>query len=93
MATAELVTAIHPNHIKQPDISYAPNYGKYLARAKRRLESERLQESLPPGFPQRLISELVWEGKDIAEKYDWVYKLSPDEIQEIEQGLQHFKGP
>jgi hypothetical protein len=91
MATAELVTA-NPTSLKQPDIGYAPNYEKYLARTKRRFESERLEKSLPPGFPQKLNSDLVWEGKDIAETYDWVYELTPDEIEEIEQGLQHFKG-
>jgi hypothetical protein len=91
MATAELVTA-HPTLPKQPDIGYAPNYEKYLARTKRRFESGRLEKSLPLGFPQKLNSDLVWEGKDIAEIYDWVYELIPDEIEEIEQGLQHFKG-
>jgi hypothetical protein len=68
------------------------NYEKYLARTKRRFESGRLEKSLPLGFPQKLNSDLVWEGKDIAEIYDWVYELIPDEIEEIEQGLQHFKG-
>lgn len=91
MATAKVVAAQRPDALKQPDISYAPNYEKYLARAKRRLENERLQDSLPPGFPQKLDCELVWEGKDIVEKYDWVYELSPVEIDEIEHGLQHFK--
>ena len=92
MATADLVSLRHPASLKQPDIGYAPDYQKYLARTKRRIESEQLEKDLPPGFPQILQSDLVWEGKDIAERYDWVTELTPDEIDEIEQGLQHFKG-
>jgi|ERR1700761_2012749 hypothetical protein len=91
MATAE-VTPIRPDtSLKQPDIGYAPNYEKYLARTKKRLENERLEKTLPPGFPQVLNSELVWEGKSVGENYDWTYVLKPEEIEEIEQALQHFK--
>jgi hypothetical protein len=77
----------------QPDIGYAPNYEKYLARTEKRLANEHLRKDLPPGFPESLNSSLVWEGKDVAEKSDWLYELSPDDRQEIEDALQYFKGP
>ena len=92
MATAEVAALLPHASLKQPDIGYAPDYEKYLSRTKKRLENEQLEDSLPPGFPQVLNSELVWEGKTVAEKYNWIYELKPDEIAEIEQGLQHFKG-
>ena len=91
MATAQTAT-IQPSTIpRQPDIGYAPNYEKYLARTKKRLETEKLEKTLPPGFPQALNSELVWEGESVATQYNWTYELTPDEIEEIEQGLQYFK--
>lgn len=77
---------------KQPDIQYTPNYEKYLARTKRRTETEDLPKTLPPGFPERVEGKLAWDGKDIAETYNWVLELSPAEIEELENALQHFKG-
>ncbi|KAM7191607.1 hypothetical protein V8F20_009214 [Naviculisporaceae sp. PSN 640] len=77
--------------IGQPDIGYTPNHEKYLARAKFRRESEHLATSLPPGFPSRLDSKLVWDGNTLAEEYDWNYHLSPGDLQEIDSALQHFK--
>ncbi|KAF4957351.1 hypothetical protein FSARC_11326 [Fusarium sarcochroum] len=50
----------------QPDIAYTPDYDKYVARARRHEQSGRLDASLPPGFPQKLESDLVWNGRDLA---------------------------
>lgn len=88
MATAQVV---HPGPIGQPDIDYAPNLDKYLARVARRKETEKLENELPDGFPKQLESDLVWDGKDIAQKYDWTYVLNENELQEIEAALKHFK--
>ena len=76
----------------QPDIDYAPNLDKYLARVKRRNETERLENKLPDGFPARMESDLVWDGADIGSKYDWTYELNEQEVEEIEAALEHFKG-
>jgi hypothetical protein len=75
----------------QPDIAYTPNFDNYKARTQKRLATEQLENKLPAGFPSQLKSDLVWDGHDIAEKYDWVYQLSGKEVDEIEEALTHFK--
>jgi len=75
----------------QPDISYAPDHNKYLARTRHRLETEKLPKIVPEGFPKKLFSDFVWEGKDLEGKYEWVYELKAAEVKEIEDALKHFK--
>ncbi len=76
----------------QPDISYTPDFGKYQARTKRRLATEKLDlQPLPPGFPSKLESDFVWDGESVIGKYDWVYTLSGNEIAELEEALAYFK--
>lgn len=78
--------------VGKPDISYAPDLEKYQARTKRRLESEKLDlVTLPEGFPRKLESSFVWEGKGLEESYQWVYELSEEQVEEIEKALVHFK--
>ena len=76
---------------QQPDIEYAPNLDKWRARTETRLRQESLESELPPGFPRKLESSLVWEGETLKEHYDWVYELKEDEVQEIEEALAHFQ--
>ena len=76
----------------QPDIQYHPDFEKYQARTRHRKETESLQTSLPAGFPQKLTSPLVWEGKDIEQRSDWIYQLSDEQLDEIDTGLKSFKG-
>ena len=85
MATAQVIVPRGP--LGQPDIGYAPDYEKYVARVHKRTNSEKLDDSLPPGFPQKLESDLVWEGQDITGKYDWTYELNEEELAEIEKAL------
>ncbi|KAK3332621.1 hypothetical protein B0T19DRAFT_448578 [Cercophora scortea] len=75
----------------QPDIGYTPDHETYLARVRRRQETEALEKTLPEGFPPKLESELVWDGNDLAEHYDWDYKLTEEDLAEIEGALEHFK--
>lgn len=75
----------------QPDISYAPDYDKYQARAARRVQSENLPNNLPEGFPEQLKGNLVWEGNTLAETYNWTYVLSEDQLEEIDRAVGHFK--
>ncbi|KAJ5091615.1 hypothetical protein NUU61_006485 [Penicillium alfredii] len=75
----------------QPDIQYHPEYEKYKERSRRRKETETLETSLPHGFPQELISPLVWEGKEIEKRDDWIYQLSDAQLDEIDAALKRFK--
>ncbi|KAF2832309.1 Clavaminate synthase-like protein [Ophiobolus disseminans] len=75
----------------QPDIGYTPDLNKYQARVKRRLATENLATTLPPNFPKALESDLVWDNTDVAARYNWTYKLSASNLEELETALQHFK--
>ncbi|KAJ3500807.1 hypothetical protein NLJ89_g9628 [Agrocybe chaxingu] len=79
---------------KQPDIQYLPNEAKWKARTARCLaENPSLpQTALPGGFPKKLESPLVWEGKDWTDASQWEYKLSAEQLKEIDDALKHFKG-
>lgn len=77
----------------QPDIQYHPDFVKYQDRTRRRKETESLQTTLPAGFPAQLISPLVWEGKEIENRSDWIYTLNDTQLDEIDAALKSFKGP
>ncbi|KAK1574422.1 LOW QUALITY PROTEIN: uncharacterized protein LY79DRAFT_593345 [Colletotrichum navitas] len=79
MAAAAVQPPSLPGPPGQPDIAYTPNYENYLARIKRH------------GFPQNLESKLVWDGKTLAEHYDWNCVLTEDDQKEIDEALNHFK--
>lgn len=76
----------------QPDIQYHPDFVKYQDRTRRRKETETLETTLPAGFPSQLESSLVWEGKDVEKRSDWVYELSAAQLDEIDAALKSFKG-
>ena len=78
----------------QPDIDYHPDLAKYKARTARRLEQnpELLRAILPPGFPAKVEGPIVWEGKDWTSEDQWVYKLTDEEFQEIEEAIRYFEG-
>ncbi|RAR15140.1 hypothetical protein DDE83_001578 [Stemphylium lycopersici] len=75
----------------QPDISYHPDWSKYKARVARRTQTENLPNNLPKGFPERVKGDLVWEGENLAQKYEWAYVLSADQQKEIDNAATHFK--
>lgn len=75
----------------QPDIAYAPDFGKYQARVERRQKTETLSKDLPPGFPAELKGDLVWDGRTLAETYNWTYTLSADQLAEVDHAVTHFK--
>lgn len=91
MATVLAQTPRRPGPPGQPDIEYTPDPHKYRARTARRQAEEELGNSLPPGFPQKLESPLVWDGESVKESYNWTYELTADDVEEIEAGLKHFK--
>lgn len=91
MAAAAVQAPVLAGPVGQPDISYAPILDIYEKRTKKRLEDEKLDKSLPEGFPTKLESDLVWDGTTLAETYDWNYVLTQDNIAEIDEALKHFK--
>ncbi|KAI0453588.1 hypothetical protein F5B21DRAFT_525775 [Xylaria acuta] len=88
MATITAITTPRPT---PPDISYSPNMEKYLARIKRRQETEMLETSLPEAFPLQLKSDLVWEGQNLEERYNCNCELTNSDVEEIEAALHHFQ--
>lgn len=76
----------------QPDIEYHPDFAKYQERTRLRLEAGDLQTSVPDGFPSKLVSPLVWEGKDVENRADWAYELNEAQLDEIDTALNSFKG-
>lgn len=76
----------------QPDIQYHPDYEKYQARIQRRKATEVLPKTVPTGFPEQLSSPLVWEGKDIEIRDDWIHTLNDAQLDEIDAALKSFKG-
>ncbi|RDB26162.1 hypothetical protein Hypma_006209 [Hypsizygus marmoreus] len=78
----------------QPDITYHPDREKWHARTARRLAEDPSLPStpLPEGFPKKLDSPLVWEGKDWQDEKQWVHELSADELKEIDDAVHHFHG-
>ena len=77
----------------QPDIAYTPNYETYEARTQRRLETETLPKRVPDGFPDKVASDLVWDGKTVSTHYEWSYELNDQERAEIDEALRSFKCP
>lgn len=78
----------------QPDISYHPDELNYKQRTARRLvENPELPLTpLPSNFPQKVEGPIVWEGKDWISEAQWVFRLTPAHLQEIDDALVHFKG-
>ena len=92
MSATATITTTAPGPPGQPDIEYTPNYEKYQARSAKRLQEGNLPSTVPDGLPQQLTGDLVWEGGSVGKTYDWTYVLSPEQLNEIDQALQHFKG-
>lgn len=75
----------------QPEINYAPNYDNWQARASRRLAAGNLPSKVPEGFPEQLTGDVVWQGANLAESYDWTYVLNAEQLAEIDRAVAHFK--
>lgn len=81
-----------PRFPPAPEITYHPNHDQWLARTTRRLAQDPglLSTPLPDGFPTRLDSRLVWEGKDWQDEKQWVFELDVEQLKEIDDAVKHF---
>lgn len=77
--------------LRQPDISYHPDFTSYQLRSQYRQKTEKLPATIPSGFPQQISSPLVWEGKDVEASKDWIVQLNGAQLNEIDEALKHFK--
>jgi hypothetical protein len=50
------------------------------------------RKSLPFGFPEKVTTELAWQGSQLQEDESYIHYLTEDEKAEIYTALQHFKG-
>jgi len=55
------------------------------------IESGSPSMELPPGFPARVETRMAWSGSDLRDKNEYVYKLTPADLEEINSALQEFK--
>ncbi|KAJ5559924.1 hypothetical protein N7513_002323 [Penicillium frequentans] len=75
----------------EPLLQYRPDRSQYEERGRLRKETEDLPSTLPPGFPARLESPLVWDGKEMQKRTDWIYELNDTQLAEIDSALKNFK--
>lgn len=75
------------------DYTYEVNRERYQARSAKRLAAGGLPTAIPSGFPQRLDGPLAWKGEDFEDhEHKYVYQLSVEDIKEIDDALESFKG-
>jgi hypothetical protein len=78
----------------QPDISYHPDREKWEERTAQRLADDPSLPltPLPEGFPKKVESPLVWEGKDWKNEAQWVFTLTEGHLAEINSAVGYFRG-
>jgi hypothetical protein len=76
---------------KYADIGYAFDEGKYVERAKARLQAGNLATSVPRGWPEALEGPLVWTGSDFPDESVFIYHLTLEDKEEIATALRYFK--
>jgi len=76
-----------------PDIEWDPCLDTYLQRVERLAAlHEQLPDSVPQGFPERIIAPRVWTGADFQNEAQFVLTLSNEELDEVDGALQKFIG-
>ncbi|KAK2042064.1 Clavaminate synthase-like protein [Colletotrichum somersetense] len=43
------------------------------------------------GLPTEFKNDMVWDGVTLASEYNWTYVLTPDQLDELDAALAHFK--
>ncbi|KAK0645709.1 hypothetical protein B0T16DRAFT_145692 [Cercophora newfieldiana] len=78
--------------IIRPDIDWIPSYKVYKDRVER-LAALGLDRptAVPEGWPTQIDAERCWSGSDFKSEDDYVFRLTADDIVEVEAGLACFK--
>ena len=73
-------------------IAFQPNLDEYLARSAKRTLHGGLESQVPAGWPKKLSGPMIWTGSDFPDESSFVYHLSSENKNEIQNALGHFKG-
>ncbi|KAL2267138.1 hypothetical protein VTJ83DRAFT_4415 [Remersonia thermophila] len=77
----------------RPDISWIPSSQVFKDRAEKlRALYPNRRTTLPEGWPAQVEGARVWSGSDFASEDEYIVRLSPEDIAEIDAGLAFFKG-
>lgn len=74
-------------------VSYAPSEQHASLFWEKHHSQKRYEKpEVPDGFPEKLVSPLVWTRADIeAKRSEWVLKLDKDDVQKLEAALASFE--
>ncbi|GAB1319225.1 TauD/TfdA-like domain-containing protein [Madurella fahalii] len=80
------------DEIVRPDISWIPSYKVFRDRVEtlKALYPNR-PTTVPAGWPTEVNAARAWAGSDFKSEDDYVIRLSPEDVLEIEAGLAYFK--
>lgn len=78
------------------EIPYYPNREQYEAGSRCCLQKTYVEGSLPYGFPEKMDSNMVWEGRDITlthtgEEIPYLVILDHSQLEEIDEALKYFQ--
>ncbi|KAK3323758.1 hypothetical protein B0T19DRAFT_213248 [Cercophora scortea] len=81
-----------PDQVVRPDIDWFPSYKVYKDRVERlkALNVDR-PTALPAGWPLQVDTERAWSKADFKSEDEFIVHFSPEDIAEIEAGLEFFK--
>lgn len=78
----------------QPDITYEPDYKKYLARRDHRLanDPETKDTALPDGWPNSFTGPQVWTNEQYTSPDTWTYVLTTEDQREVIDAVSSLRG-
>ncbi|KAK3688260.1 hypothetical protein B0T22DRAFT_375277 [Podospora appendiculata] len=81
-----------PDQIVRPDIDWFPSYKVYKDRVERlKALNVNRPTTLSAGWPPQVDTERAWSKADFKSEDEYLFHFSPEDIAEIEAGLDFFK--
>lgn len=93
-AESSITDAYKPRPAEEdPAKTWNPDPRAYYRRKVQQQAVASVPVPLPQGFPEAVDGKcsLVWSGQELTEN-EYVSQLRPEDINEIEAALKHFKG-